>query len=452
MKRTSIHKPAAWPRRIAILCLLPVSMCFSQTPAVPAGSTRTLGIDDAISLALGRASIYQASVIGQNVASEDVRQAHAAFLPRVSVPTAFTYNSPERGRLLGTAALGQSFISLNAIREYQGGVALTGEIDLSGRLSAALRRNRDLLAAARAVTEVARRDLIVATKEAYYGVALTTARLEFADRNVATVREFERVTDLLAKGGEVPSIDLSRARLQTATRLDEREQARAAAMIAAESLRFLIGYDANSTLTVERLEKLSPFPGEIDNISPGPPSARPEFLQIEAQKRAVEEEAKIAHADRRPSLLYALSAGADTDSLRPSLLNRHVGGTAFVTLSIPVFDWGISRSKERQAQFRAQTLDVQRQFFERSVMQQLGSAKALAIAAAERTRIASGAIAEAEHNVSTSIARYRAGEALILEVTDAQNLLTIQQQSLYQAIYEYRVGIARLELAAGVTK
>jgi outer membrane protein TolC len=309
-----------------------------------------------------------------------------------------------------------------------------------------------LLAAARAGTEVARRDLIVATKEAYYALALTAARLEFADRNVATVQEFERVTGLLAKGGEVPAIDLSRARLQTAIRLDEREQAKAAAAIASESLRFLTAFDANSTLAVERLETLRPLPGEIANISSGPPSLRPEFLQIEAQKRAVEEEAKIARADRRPSLLYTVSAGADTDSLQPSVLNRHVGGAAFVTLSIPVFDWGISRSKERQAQFRAQTLDVQRQYFERSVIQQVGSARALAVAAGERTQIASSAIAEAEHNVSTSIARYRGGEALILEVTDAQNLLTLQQQNLYQAIYEYRVGIARLELAAGVTK
>ncbi len=438
---------AATRRGFALVPLFLWSTCFAQTPAPPAPA---LGVADAIGLALGHASVYQAAAIGQSVAGEDVQQAHAAFLPRVSVPTAITYNNPERGSLAVPGA--QSYISLNAIREYQSGVAVTGELNLSGRLSATLRRNRELLAAARAGTEVARRNLIIATQEAYYGVALTAARLGFADRNVATAQEFVRVTALMSQGGEVPAIDLSRARLQLATRLDEMAQAQASATIATETLRFLTGLDPSATLTVESLETLLPSPGEIETIVPGSPAERPEFTQIEAQRRAANEDGKIARAERRPSVFYTLNAGMDTNSLQPSIVNQHAGGAAFLTLSIPVFDWGISRSKERQAQYRAQTFDLQRQLFERSVTQQLESAMALAAAARQRTQIASGAIVDAQQNVATSVARYRAGESLILEVTDAQNLLTAQQQSLYQAIYEYRIGLARLELAAGVTK
>ncbi len=407
-----------------------------------------------MALALHAASNYQGSIIGQNVATEDLKQARAAFLPRVAVPTTFAYNSPERGQpLYAGAPHGQSFISLNAIREYHSEVALTGELDLSGRLSATLRRNRELLKAARAGTEVARRDLVIATKEAYYGVALATAKLETAERNVATAKEFEQVTELMAKGGEAPSIDLTRARLQTTTRMDEQQQAQASLDVARESLRFLIGYDTSVGFGVEQLGNLAPQAGEIDAISSRTVNgSRPEIPLIEAQRAAALEGARIARAERRPSIVYNIGVGADTGSLQPSLLNRHLGATATIGLSIPVFDWGISKSKERQAQSQAEVLGIQREVFGRTVNQELISARALATAAAERVRLAGGGIVDAQRSLATSVARYRAGEAPILEVTDAQNVLNLQQQTLNQGIYEYRVGIARLELAAGLIR
>lgn len=421
--------------------------CFGQ-PVTP------LSVDQAVSLALHVASNYRAFIVGQSVATEDLRQAHAAFLPRIAAPTTFTYNSSERGQPLNAGLpRAQSFISLNAIREYQTGVSLTGELDIGGRLSATLRRNRNLLAAARAGTEVARRDLVIATKEAYYGVALATAKLETADRNVAAAREFERVTELMANGGEAPAIDLSRARLQTTIRMDEQQQAQASLVVARESLRFLIGYDKSVGFGVERLGNLAPKAGEIDTLSSQLASgSRPEVPLLEAQRAAALEEASIARAERRPSIVYIAGVGADTDSLQPSLLNRHLGASATIGLSIPIFDWGISKSKEQQARDRAETLGLQRKVFDRTVNQQLVSARALATTSAERVRLASGGIVDAQRNVATSIARYRAGEAPILEVTDAQNVLNLQQQTLNQGIYEYRVGIARLELAAGLTR
>lgn len=94
-------------------------------------------MSDAVALALHSASTYQAFIVGQNLATEDLRQARAAFLPRVTAPTILTYNSAERGRPLNAGVpLGPSFISLNAIREYQSTVSLAG--DAPGRPAEAL--------------------------------------------------------------------------------------------------------------------------------------------------------------------------------------------------------------------------------------------------------------------------------------------------------------------------
>ena len=71
------------------------------------------------------------------------------------------------------------------------------------------------------------------------------------------------------------------------------------------------------------------------------------------------------------------------------------------------------------------------------------------ISAATRIRLAGAGVAQAQSNLDASIARYRAGEAQIIEVTDAQTTLVAQKSALYQAIFEYQAALARLRQAAG---
>jgi outer membrane protein TolC len=58
-------------------------------------------------------------------------------------------------------------------------------------------------------------------------------------------------------------------------------------------------------------------------------------------------------------------------------------------------------------------------------------------------------MATAERNLDVSIARYRAGEAPILEVTDAQTTLIAQRTAYYQALFDYQSARARLAQAIG---
>ena len=55
----------------------------------------------------------------------------------------------------------------------------------------------------------------------------------------------------------------------------------------------------------------------------------------------------------------------------------------------------------------------------------------------------------AQSNLDASIARYRAGEAQIVEVTDAQTSLAAQRLAYFQAIFDYQIALARLRQAAG---
>ena len=69
--------------------------------------------------------------------------------------------------------------------------------------------------------------------------------------------------------------------------------------------------------------------------------------------------------------------------------------------------------------------------------------------AVRRVDNARSAVADAQRNADISIARYRAGEAPILEVTDALTTLAQQRSNFQQALYDFEIARARLQEAAG---
>jgi outer membrane protein TolC len=405
-------------------------------------------LDQALRLANAQASVYQSAVLNERIAAEDVRQAEAAFLPKVSTPFGYIYTSPALGLPPGEPR-GPSFIASDAISQYQAFVNVSGDFDVAGRLRATLAKNRALLAAAHAGTEVARRALAHAVVEAYYGLALAAAQRQAAEGNLTAAEEFERVTSLLLSGGEIAPVDLTRAQLQTLSRRDELEGARVTEQVAAGSIRVLIGYDFTQPISTTDLALALPPDSEYQQFKAADISRRPEFAQLEQQLLAARHEIKIARADRLPSLSYSINGGFDTDSLRGPRLKEHTGVSAGISLTIPIFDWGASRSRERQARLRAEVVENERTLAQRGFTQEFYAAQAQAASAAARIRLTRAGLSKAQDNLSASIARYRAGEAQIIEVTDAQTTLVAQRSALYQAIFDYQVALARLKLATG---
>ena len=440
-----ITRPWAIPLAVflAVVCLSITSR--AQVPA-PTPQASPLSVDEALRLANAQASAFQTALLNERIAAEDVRQARAAFLPKVSAPLSYIYTSPALGLPPGEPRA-PSFVSADGIGVYDALVNVSGDFDIAGRLRATLAKNRALLAAAHAGAEVARRELAQAVVEAYYGLALANAQLRAAETNLAAAQEFERITSLLLSGGEVAPVDLTRAQLQTITRRDELEKAKANEAVAAGALRVFVGYDFARAISTTDLALALPLASEFQQFKAEDVSRRPEFTQLAQQLRAAQQEIKIARADRLPSLSYSVNGGFDTDSVKSPRLKEHTGVAAGVSFSIPIFDWGASRSREQQARLRVEAAENERTLALRGFTQQFYAAQAQAANAATRINLAREGVTKAQDNVAASIARYRAGEAQIVEVTDAQTTLVEQRNALYQAIFDYQTALARLRQA-----
>ena len=210
-----------------------------------------------------------------------------------------------------------------------------------------------------------------------------------------------------------------------------------------------VGYEFTRPIGATDLTLALPIASEYQQFRPEDVSRRPEFTQLEQQLRASRQEIRIARADRLPSLSYSLNGGFDTDSLKGPRLKEHTGVSAAISLNVPIFDWGASRSRERQARLRVELTENERTLALRGFTQQFYAAQAQAASAAARISQRREALTKAQDNLAASIARYRAGEAQIVEVTDAQTTLIEQRNALYQAIFDYQTALARLKQATG---
>jgi outer membrane protein TolC len=407
-----------------------------------------LTLDEALRLADTQASSFQSALLNERIAAEDVRQARAAFLPKVSTVLSYIYTTPALGLPPGEPR-GPAFITSDGIGVSDALVNVSGDFDIAGKLRATLARNRALLAAAHAGTDAAKRALVSAVIESYYGLALAIAQRQAAEENLKAAQDFEHTTSLLLSGGEVAPVDLTRAQLQTLARRDALEKARADEQVAAGALRVLVGYDFTQPITTTDLALAVPNATEVQQFKADDVVRRPEVVQLEQQLRAAQQEIKVARADRLPSLSYSINSGFDTDSLKSPRLKEHTGASAAISLTIPIFDWGASRSRERQARLRVDAAENERTLALRGFTQQFYAARAQTASAALRIDLAREGVIKAQDNLTASIARYRAGEASIVEVTDAETTLVERRSELYQAIFDYQTALALLRQTTG---
>ena len=451
-------------RLVIILCWLlcqPLALVAQQTPApaqpeprglspyydYPYGSEtttrRTLSVDEAVTLALAGASLYQQTLLDERSAREDVRQARIAFLPQFNVPLTYLGTTPSQVRAVGEP-LTFSFVGASAINETTAFLNATGPIDLSGRLRASLRRSRALLTAARAGTQVARRDLVIGTVDAYYGLVLARQKRRLADETLALAEAFASLAERLRARGEGEEADVFRSRSAAAARRDELEQARFAESAAMSLLRVFTGVDFITHIGVARLNADVPTAADFLSYTEELIHTRPELAQLDAERQAALADARTARAELRPDLTYGFNAGFDAADVHQ--LRRFSGGAALISLNIPIFNFGASRSRETQARLRARSLEVQRDIVVDQLRQEFYTQRAAALSALARIKSADAAAEAAQQNMNLIFIRYRKGDAQIIDVIDAQSNYAATRLAYYQAIADYRTARVRLEI------
>ena len=406
-----------------------------------------LTLEDALARARKNSTQFQAALTDAGLARGDKSLARDALLPNVNYNTQYLYT---QGNGPGEPV---RYIANNAVHEYisQGNVHQI--LDLTSisnfrRLSAAA-------AAARARAEVASRGLVVTVVRSYYAVAAAQQKLLSAQRAMDEGDHFFKLTQDLEHGGEVAHSDVIKAELQMQERRRQFLEAQLGLLNARLDLAVLIFPDFNENYEVaDDLHSPVPLPtlGEVQQQAA---HDNPDVRAALEAVRAAGFDVTGARAGYFPSLALDYWYGIDairfaTNSDFNGRRLSNLGSSASATVVIPIWNWGATQTRIKQAELRRSQVQRELSLAQRKLLAEIKSLYAEAETALNELGGLNRSAELAEESLRLIILRYRNGESTVLEVADAQTTFALTSAAYQDGAVRYRVALASLQTLTGV--
>ena len=402
-----------------------------------------LTLQEALELARRNSVSYQASVTEAGIAREDKKQAVAALLPSVNYNNSGIYSA-------GTGVDDSvKFIANNAVHEYlsQGDVHET--LDVAGFAEA--RRAAASAAAARAHALVAARGLVVTVTQSYFAAVAAQAKLEVAQKAADEGEHFLKLTQDLEHGGEVAHSDVIKAELQDNDRRRQLQEARLALLNARLDLAVLIFQDFNDNFELSEdlhSDVSLPLPAEFQQRAA---QDNPDVGAAIESAKAADENVFAARAAYLPSLSFDYFYGIDATHFATRTNGiSNLGSSVVVTLNIPIWNWGATQSKVKQAELQRDQAKRELSLVQRKRLAEIQSLYAEAATASEELSSLKRSAELGAESLRLTTLRYKNGESTVLEVVDAQNAATQSDVAYQDGAVRYRVALANLQTLTGV--
>lgn len=428
------------------LCLAPWSLAQSAPAPTPAQNGEqtaplTLTLEDALARARVNNPLLHAAVIEAAIAREQKVQDRAALLPAVNYDAQYLYTQ-------GNGTPAGRFIANNGVHEYvsQGNVHQV----LDPALFVQYRRASAAAALARARAEVAARGLVVTVVESYYGLVVAQRKYATAQEAAAEAQRFLSISQALERGGEVAHSDVIKAQLQANDRQKDFQEAQLAMEKARLTLAVLLftNFEQNFSV-VDDLRLPPPLPSLVE-IRQLAERNNPDLNAALAAVRVANQDAALAWTGYLPSLSFDYFYGVDANRLATRTGSiQNLGYAASATLHLPIWNWGATQSKVRQAGLRSQQARLELSAAQRQLLANLHAFYGEAEAARSVLETLRSSAELAAESLRLTNLRYQAGEVSVLEVVDAQNTLTQARNAYDDGEARYRVALASLQTLTG---
>jgi len=418
-------------------------LCQLLAPAVVASAQTPINIDLPGAFARARANSQQYLSVVENIqiAGEDIKQSRAALLPKTTYNNQFLYtqgNLTESGRFIGANGV-HEYVSLGVVEEtlsqttrLQYRQAIIGEV------------------VAKAREEVARRGLTTVVIQNYYALVAAQRRLANATQSLDEAKSFLESTRKLESNGEVAHLAVMQAERQPLARQREVENANLEIERAQIELAVLIFPNYNTAFTVtDDLESMAPLM-DLSEVSSRVTATSPD---LSAAKNVLQQQTlgiSIAKSDYIPTMTIQYAFGIDANQFALHTDGRpNLGNSVVATLNIPIFNWGITKSRIRQAETRQKqaALELSRTEKDLSAGMQLLYREAQ-LARSQMNSLKASVDLATETERLTRLA-YAAGEVSVLEVLEAQRTLTESREAYDQGLARYQVAWANIQVMTG---
>jgi outer membrane protein TolC len=437
------------------VCQQPDNPAPKVSPSIPppssvqsdteAASPLRLTLQDALARAKKNSVEFQGAATDAAIALEDRKQARDILLPSASYNNQVLYTQ-------GNGAGSVRYIANNAVHEYVSQGNVHEAIDLAG--VANYRRTAAAAAIARARAEIASRGLVVTVVQDYFRVAADKSKLEIAQRGASQGEEFFKLTQALEKGGEVAHSDVIRAELQMQDKHRQLQEIQLELLNAKLDLAVLIFPSFTQNFEVsDDLHASVPLP-TIEEVQQQGARDNPELRAALAGVQEAGHDVTDARAGYSPSLLLDYFYGIDsaqfaTNSVIDNQKIHNLGSSASATLNIPIWNWGATQSRVKQAELRRAQAQRELSLSQRKLLAEIQSLYGEAETALNELAGLQRSADLASEGLRLATLRYKGGETTVLEVVDAQNSFALANTSYQDGAVRYRVALANLQTLTG---
>jgi outer membrane protein TolC len=416
----------------------------SQQAAPATTSALRLTLEDALARARKNSTQFQAALTDSGLAHQDKIQAFGALLPSVNFNTQ-ALNTQSNG-----PGIGVRYIANNAVHEYISQGNVHEVLDLAGVSN--FRRASAAAAVARARAEIASRGLVVTVVQNFYAVAAAQQKLLSAQKAADEGDRFFRLTQELEQGGEVAHSDAIKAELQARERRRQLLEAQLTLLNARLDLAVLIFPDFNDNYEVA--DDLH-APVALPTLAEVQQRAARDNPDVRAALEAVREansDVTGARAGYLPSLSLDYWYGIDAPQYAVNGPNgvSNLGSAAAATLTLPIWNWGATQSRIKQAQLRRSQAQRELSLAQRKLLAEIKSLYGEADTALDELAGLSRSAELAAESLRLTTLRYKNGEATVLEVVDAQTTAAQANFGYQDGAVRYRVALANLQTLTGV--
>jgi outer membrane protein TolC len=444
---------SAFSRLTALIPLLAFTVAISaQTPL-------TITLQDALARARQYGTQIQSANINSLLAKEDRTQAKAATLPSLNAFNQFIYTE-------GNGTPSGVYVANDGVHVYNEQAQVHEEL-LSLVRHGEIHRAMAAEAVAKAKVEVAQRGLNATVIQDYYAIVSAQRKFANARTSLREADQFLDITQKQEKGGEVAHADVIKARIVQQQRQRDLQDAQLNIEKTKIALGVLIFPDFRSDYAVEdALQQRSDILPPFQEARAKATAASPDLRVAQGGVEQAGYEVNVARYAYLPSLGLDFFYGIDANQFeaRASNVNdtgrgtlpqftvpyrQNLGYSAQVTLNIPVWNWGATRSRIKQAALRQQQAELDLTLAQRTLQGNVASAYSEAqTAQAQVDSLLSSSDLSAE-SLRLTLLRYQAGEANALEVVDAQTTLAQARNAYDDGLVRYRVATANLQTLTG---
>jgi outer membrane protein len=425
----------------------------AQPGTTAAAAPLRLSLQEALDRARKNSTQFQAALTTAGLARQDRRQALAALLPTATYNNSVLYTQGSGPVAAAATGVPVVFIANNAVHEYISQGNVHEAIDLAAIQN--FRKSAAAAAVARAQAEIASRGLVVTVVQSYYGVTATQQKLETAKKAAEEGDSFLKITQDLEHGGEVAHSDVIKAELQMRERQRQLREAQLAFLNARLDLAVLIFPDFNDNFEVADDLHASVALPTLPEVQQRAARDNPDLRAALESVKEADHDVTGARAAYLPSLTADYFYGIDAAHFAASSVVNgqkfsNLGSSVVGTLSLPIWNWGTTQSRVKQAELRRAQAKRELSLAQRKLLAEIQSLYAEAETSSSELAGLNRSAELAGESLRLTTLRYKNGEATVLEVVDAQTTFSAANSAYQDGAVRYRVALANLQTLTGV--